>query len=161
MMLANYGRSTLPMLAGLGGTAEIARMQQSLVNLAQATGHPEFVPGRVDGVLDDNTMVAIAAAMSVVANELDGWLSTAIQLALVGGASTSTAKSYISQYAPQLSVAFNAAAIKYKQTPTAPVPVPTTAIAVPWYTTWWGIGGIIIGGVIVLKFVLGPRQAAQ
>lgn len=158
MMIANYGRSAMPMLMGLAGTAEIAKMQQALANLAQATGKPQFNPGRSDGVLDDATMVAVAAAVSVAANELPDTLGSVVQLALIGGATTSTAKNYVNQYASQLSVAFNAAAVKYKVNPPAPTVYPI-ATATPWYTTWWGVGGLIIGGIVALKFLLGPSRA--
>lgn len=158
MMIANYGRSTLPMLMGLGGTAEITKLQQSLVNLAQATNKPQLNPGRVDGVLDDATMASVASAFSYAAGELPSTLSSVVQLALIGGSGTSTAKNYVSQYATQLSVAFNAAAIKYRTAPpaTTPVVVPTASGA--WYTTWWGIGGIILAGALAFKFFLAPRQ---
>lgn len=163
MMIANYGHRAMPSLQGLAGSAEIVKLQQSLINLAQATGHPEFNPGRADGVMDDATIVSVAAAFSIAANELPSWLATAMQLALIGGSATSTAKNYVSQYATQLSVAFNAAAIKYRTKPGIPGTTPGTVIATatPWYTTWWGIGGIVVGGLIALKFVLGPRPAAQ
>lgn len=156
MMIANYGRSAMPSLMGLAGSAEIIKLQQSLANLAVATGRPEFAPGRTDGVLDDATMAGVAAAVSVAANELPSWLATALQIALVGGAATQTAKNYVSQYAAQLSVAFNTAAVKYKK---APVPVaPTPAVFVtPWFKTWWGITGIVVGGLFVLRFIFAPR----
>ena len=159
MMIANYGRSAMPTLMGLAGTAEIVKLQQSLANLAQSTQRPEFSPGRTDGVLDDATVAAVASAFSVVANELPSWLATSLQLALIGGSATQVAKNYISQYAAQLAVAFNTAAVKYKTTP-VPAAIPT-AIAMPWYQTWWGIGGLIVGGLIVLKYVLAPSQSAQ
>lgn len=155
-MLANYGRSTLPMLAGLGGTAEITKLQQALVNLAQSTNKPQLNPGRVDGVLDDATMACVASALSYAANELPSQLSSVVQLALIGGSATSTAKNYVGQYASQLSVAFNAAAVKYRTAPPPPVMMPGTATGA-WYTTWWGIGGLIIGGAFVLKYLLGSR----
>lgn len=158
MLIANYGTSALPMLMGLGGTAEITKLQQSLVNLAQATNRPQFNPGRIDGVLDDATMIAVSAAFSVAANELPSQLSTVVQLALIGGSATTTAKNYIGQYATQLAVAFNAAALKYKQAAVPAVPMPMPSGTAPWYTTWWGIGGMIVGGLVVLKFVLGPSS---
>lgn len=159
MLLANYGRSTVGMLAGLGGTAEVTKLQQSLVNLAQATGHPEFMPGRTDGQLDDATMVAIAAALSIASNELPGYISTALNLAMIGGAGTTTVKNYVSQYATQLAVAFNAAAVKYRKAPPAPAPTTPIVVSAPWYTTWWGIGGLIIGGVVVYKFLFASKPA--
>jgi len=157
MMLANYGRSTLPMLAGLGGTAEITRMQQALVNLAQSTNKPQLNPGRVDGVLDDATMSCVASALSYAANELGGTIGNVLQLALIGGSATSTAKNYVGQYASQLAVAFNAAAVKYRTAPPAATAPVVVASQSAWYTTWWGIGGLIIGGAFVLKFILGSR----
>lgn len=161
MILANYGRfGAAPSLQGLAGTAEIVKLQQSLVNLAASTNKPQLNPGRTDGVLDDATMACVASAFSYAANELPGWLATPLNLALIGGSGTSTAKSYVGSYAAQLSVAFNAAAVKYKSS-SVPAPTAPIATATPWYKTPWGIAGIIVGGLIVLKFVLAPRQAAQ
>lgn len=157
MMLANYGSSTMPMLMGLGGTAEITKMQQALVNLAQSTNKPQLNPGRVDGVLDDATMSCVASAFSYAAGELPSTLSSVVQLALIGGSATSTAKNYVTQYASQLAVAFNAAAVKYRTAPPVPVVMPGVGTSGAWYTTWWGIGGLIIGGAFALKYILGSR----
>lgn len=155
-MLANYGRSTLPMLMGLGGSAEITKLQQALVNLAQSTNKPQLNPGRTDGTLDDATMACVASAFSYAANELPSTLSSVVQLALIGGSATSTAKNYVTQYASQLAVAFNAAAIKYRTAPPPAVVYPTVT-AGTWYTTWWGVLGLVVGGAFALKWILGSR----
>lgn len=148
--------------AFLAGSASVEQLQQALTNLAIATGRPAINPGKVTGVVDDQTMVAINAGMGLLTEELPNWLFLALQAAMIVGATSSTAKKYVEQYAAQLTIAANTAAVKFKTT--TPV-VPTTFVAQPtglfatlfpvgWYTRpswgWLVVGGALFGGYKLL-----------
>lgn len=148
--------------AHLMGSPQITQLQQALKNLAVQTQRPVIDPGPPTGDLNDQTMTAVAASLDLLTEELPSWAFLAIQGGLVLGATNSYAKSMVTQYAPQLVTAINAAAVKFKVNPTAPV-APTvqpsffaSLFAPGWYFQPWGIALIAIGALAIYKVVLAP-----
>lgn len=111
----------------LAGSPAVEQLQRALVNLAIATNRPQINPGQVTGVVDDNTMVAINAASGILTEELPSWLYLAMQTAMIAGSTTAAAKKYVEQYAAQLTIAANTAAVKYKTAAPIPTATPSTA----------------------------------
>lgn len=131
--------------AQLMGANEIENLQRALNNLGIATQRPA-VTCKVTGVVDDATMLAINAALGLLTEELPTWLYVGVQGALIFGISNSTAKQYIGQYATQLTLAANTAAVKFKTQPVQTPPV-VVGVAAEWYKTPLGIA-LIAGGVL-------------
>lgn len=158
------------------GTAETENLQRALANLAQATQRPAINPGQISGVVDDGTMMAIQASLGLLTEELPSWMYLGLQAALMAGATTSTAKGYVGQYATQLTVAINTAAVKLKVNPPqgtvmtwagSPQPGVTTnpgflatLFAPGWYKTPQGMLMIAIGLFIGYKFFVAPSNKA-
>lgn len=154
-------------LADMAGTANVQQLQQALVNLAIATNRPAINPGAVTGTMNDQTIVAVSSALSLIVEELPNSIYVILQTALLVGSATTQAKKYVEQYAPQITIAANAAALKFKQQPVAP-PVPYQApsffgdlFAPGWYKTPIGIGIIGVSAFIVYKLFFAPRSAAS
>lgn len=153
--------------AHLMGSAQIQQLQQALKNLAIATQRPVIDPGPVTGDLNDQTMVSISSAMDLLTEQLPSWAFLGIQGAMLLGATTTQAKSIVTQYAPQLTVACNAAAVKFKVNPTAPVPTPAAQpsmlaqlFAPGWYKQPWGIALILVGAFGFYKiFLTSPSKS--
>lgn len=177
------------MLSPLAGSdlgaasAAITQLQQALVGLAQTSGRPAINPGTIDGILGNNTMMAVAAAHQILAEKAPkDYLVLALNTALIFGSTTSQAKAVVTSYAPQLTIAIKAATAGYA---TGIIPKPSTtpptqflmydaqlltpggggggaaaAAATPWYKTWWGIGAIAVGAFGAYKFLTAPAKAA-
>lgn len=139
----------------LAGSPSVEQLQRSLVNLAIATNRPQINPGTVSGTVDDPTMVAINAALGILTEDLPSWLYLGLQTAMIAGSTTAAAKKYVEQYAAQLTIAANTAAVKYKTT--APLPMPTTTGSIfdslfpmGWYSRpslgWLVVLGVGFGG---------------
>lgn len=154
-------------LADMAGSANVQQLQQALVNLAIATNRPAINPGVVNGEVNDQTVIAVSSAMGLITEELPNSIYLILQAALLVGSATTQAKKYVEQYAPQLTIAANTAALKYKQQPVVPTVTyqPPTSFfgnlfAPGWYKTPVGIGIIGIGAFIVYKLFFAPRSAA-
>lgn len=146
----------------LMGAGEIETLQRSLINLSVATARPA-INCKITGIMDDQTMVALSSAVGLLSEELPSWAYLGLQAVMAGGSTSSTAKKYAGEYASQLAIACNTAAIKFKATPTAPVVAPTTTVgffAPGWYKTPFGL--LLIAGVAFLgyKFILAPTPKA-
>lgn len=146
----------------LAGDANVENLQRALINLAQATQRPAINPGKVTGVVDDSTMTAIQSATGLLSEELPTWAYLGLQAAFAAGAMTSTAKNFVQQYATQLTVACNTAAVKFKTAPPA-VAVqtnPVTGFFVPgWYKTPAGM--VLIGIALFVGYKLFVEKKAS
>lgn len=156
-------------LADLASSASVQQLQQALVNLAISTGRPAINPGAVTGEMNDQTVVAVSSAMGLLTEELPSSIYLVLQAGLLVGSATSQAKKLVEQYAPQLTIAANTAAIKFQshqQPPTVPVVVqPETSFfgnlfAPGWYKTPFGMVIIGVGAFAIYKLFLAPRPAA-
>jgi len=153
----------------LAGTPAIEQMQRALKGLAEVRRRPAIDPGTITGVLDDTTMVALNAALGILAEELPSYVYLPLQAAFVIGGTTSYAKNFVTQYAPQITVALNTAATKYRMAhpvqlpPVEVVPMPEPGIkqlfAPGWYKQPWGIALIVIGAFGVYKLLLAKPRA--
>jgi hypothetical protein len=166
---------------GLGATAaeaaalaqksiDLKALQTALVNLSAATHNTAINPGTPSGALynglpDDKTMGAVAAAMGLIGPKLPTWANVSLSVAFGLGVSTDKAKQLVLDYSTYLKDAAIAATITapYYTKPEAPAQaqIPSVfATSGPWYKTWWGIGAIAIGGLGFLS-LLASRRAAQ
>jgi len=153
---------------GLGAAnASVEQLQRALVNLAVATGRPAINPGKVSGTIDDATMIALGAAIGLLSEELPNYVYLPLQATLLVGVTNATAKQYVTQYAPQITVAINTAAVKFKTS--TPAPTAGTVITQPapvqpslfdklfpvgWYTRpSWGWLILAAGGFATYKLV--------
>lgn len=154
-------------LADLASSASVQQLQQALVNLAISTGRPAINPGAVTGEMNDQTVVAVSSAMGLLTEELPSSVYLILQAGLLVGSATTQAKKLVEQYAPQLTIAANTAALKFHQQPPA-VPVvvqPQTSFfgnlfAPGWYKTPFGMVIIGVGAFAIYKLFLAPRPAA-
>lgn len=174
MLMVNptHGLRGPSFLNGLNGNANIETLQRALTNLAISSGRPAINPGPITGDLNDSTMVAISAAHGLITEELPSWMYLALQAAMMVGATNSTAKSYVAQYAPQLTIAVNTAAVKFKQqAPSSntatlympdgglpgaqPVGVFASLFPIDWYKRpTWGLALVLIGAFGFYKYFL-------
>lgn len=146
------------------GTNEIEGLQRALINLSVATQRPS-INTKITGVMDDATMASISEALGLLTQELPNWLYLGIQAVMIAGVTSATAKKYIGEYATQLTLAANAAAVKYKINPPAPV-TPTASAQVGffapgWYKTPLGLIFIAAAAFAGYKLFVAPRQAAR
>lgn len=158
--------------SGLAGTgnASVQKLQESLKALAAVTGKPLIDPGNADGVVGPRTANAVIASMGLLMQHL-GSTGGILQagLAIYSIADSARTYSLITQYASQLDQAARSAAVVWAQqhgAPTTTTPVPTgpttpfpTAGGMPWWKTWWGIGGIAVGGLALVALIAAPRRA--
>lgn len=83
------GRSTFPFAgAGLGGTADVQRLQQALSAYGQAKGLTGMNPGSVAGDLTDQTVVATLFAMWKLGEKVPGLRSVQGKLLQIPGVKT-------------------------------------------------------------------------
>lgn len=135
---------------GLAGSGENQALQQALVNLATATGRPQINPGKVDGVIGTQTVMAVIAATDLLAEKLPSTAFLALKAATAGAAASKTATTEavkgIEFLAVPLTVAANTAAVKFKQNPSAAIVVPpcTGFFCGAWYKT---VPGMLLIGV--------------
>lgn len=136
----------------LMGPSEIENLQRALNNLGVAVQQPA-ITCKVTGTLDNQTMTAISASIGHLTKELPSWLFLGLQGAMAFGAASDTAKKYIGQYATQLTVAVNTAAVRFKTTPPPFVPASVQAgfFAPGWHKTPLGLA-LIVGGLITAFF---------
>lgn len=144
----------------LMGANEIETLQRALTNLATATQRPA-ITAKVTGVIDDATMAAISEGLGLLTQELPSWLYMGLQGVMLVGATNATAKKYVGQYATQLTLAANAAAVKFKaQTPVVTPAATSTVVgffAPGWYKTPIGIGLIAVTAFIGYKLIAPSR----
>lgn len=148
----------------LDGPSEIENLQRALINLSIATQRPA-INTQVTGTVTDSTMLALSAALGLLTEELPSWLYLGLQGATMFGATNSTAKKYVGEYATQLALAINTAAVKYKQTP--PVPAPPAPVATQpsffapgWYKTPIGVALIAVVAFVGYKLLIAPSKKA-
>lgn len=144
-------------LAGLRGTTEISQLQTALANLAAQVPNPAFHPGPATGAMNDATMVALSNALGLITKELPDFLQVTISAAMIGGATTSTAKNFVSKEAARFAIAANAAAQKYRGTGAA-APGMIAVVEPPWYQTPFGIVAILAGVFIGYKLFIAPKK---
>ncbi len=142
------------------GASEIEGLQRALINLSVATQRPS-INTKITGTIDDATMTAISEGLGLLTQELPSWLYLALQGVMVVGATNATAKKYVGEYATQLTLAVNAAAVKYKTNP----PVPAASVQVGffapgWYKTPLGIALILAGVLVGYKLFIAPSRKA-
>lgn len=159
--------------SGIGATGwpQIRSMQEALTALSQVTGNVNINPGSTNGFADTRTTTAVIASLGVIGKFLGSTTAGLIQAtaAIYSIADPEHLHGLILQYAPRIEQAARAAAIAYTQGGAVPAPAPGPAVptlpptgATPWYKTWWGIGGIAVGGIGLLAIILAPpRRAAQ
>lgn len=151
MTLANRG-------VQLMGTNEIETLQRALINLSVATQRPA-INTKITGVVDDETMTAINAALGLLTEQLPTWLYLALQGLMVTGATSATAKKYVGEYATQLALAANTATAKYKVSPPVPTTPPVQAgfFAPGWYKTPLGVLLIAVVGFAGYKLFFASK----
>ena len=146
------------MLSGLHDTSDsgVAALQQALARLAVASGRPEINPGPATGVMNVQTMVAVASSFDIVGAELPWYGRYSLQGVLLLGASTDMARTQVTNYAQQLAIAADAAALKVRpKTSGLPFNIP-----VDWYTTPEGLAFIVLAGFVGYRmFFKKPTKA--
>jgi len=154
------GLSALP----AGYSSQYQAFQQALVSLSNALGDSRINPGSTDGILDNGlpsnaTMGALVAALPHLKSKLGTATTTILTLALAFGASTTKAKTTVRDYMATLTGAINAVAAVAAGSGGGST---STAIALntPWYKTWWGAGGLVLGAVGLIWLISSRRSAA-
>jgi hypothetical protein len=130
-----------------GPDQTVTTLQVALANLATKTSRPLINPGPPNGIVDDGTMRAVVNALDLLADKLQGTPKLAVQAALLAGSGSTIARNAVASYAVELTVAANAAADAYGQTPIVYQPV-----APSWYKQPYGI--VIIIGVLLVGYRL-------
>lgn len=114
-----YGNYSLG--AYLAGNANVEKLQQALQGLAQVANWTAVNPGSPTGVVNDQTLRALAAGIGAILKEagIDGLTNTAITYALGAAFTSSTLKAdavgLIAQYAPKLTMGVAALTARYMQ----------------------------------------------
>jgi hypothetical protein len=150
----------------LAGTPSVEQLQRALINLAIATNRPAINPGSVSGTVDDATMAAINAAIGILTEELPTWLYLGLQAAMLAGSMTAAAKKYVEQYAAQLTIAANTAAVKYKTAaPITPATLPPTGLWATLFPSGWytrpSLGWLIVLGASFAAYKLFLAKPAK
>jgi hypothetical protein len=158
LTLSHRGRGTS--YGHLMGASEIENLQRALINLGVATQRPA-ITCKITGVMDDATMMAVNAGLGLLTEELPSWLYLALQGVMVAGSTNATAKKYTGQYATQLTMAVNTAAVKFKVAPVVTPPVYTAPTIVGffapgWYKTPIGMALIAVAAFVGYKFFIAP-----
>ncbi len=163
------------LLNGFGATPTtsepLKKLQVALAALSDATHNAAIKPSNVAGTLtnglpDDRTMAAIAASMALITPHLPKWAAVPLVIAMGVGASTTTAKQAVLDYADELRTAVVAATVAapfYVKPDAAPTTPETPAIfsaTGPWYKTWWGIGAIAVGVIGTVSLLAAHRRSA-
>lgn len=135
-------------LSGVGfGDANIAALQQALINFSQATNRPLANPSPVTGELNDRTMQALYNASDLFTSKLSTWEAVTIKGALLLGASSTEAKNIVAQHAAAIAAAVQAAAAEYKVN----MPQPT---AFQTIETNWPVVALVLGGLALIGYRL-------
>lgn len=176
MMVSRHLGSPLTLM----GSGEVENLQRALTNLAVATGRPASNPGPITGEVTDATMTALASSIGLLTESLPAEVYLPLQGAFAFGATSATAKKIVGQYATQLTVACNTAAVKFKNnTGSAPgktitagnsgtILMPSTGpmasisqfFAPGWYKTPFGLLLIAGSAYLTYRFLFAdPKKA--
>lgn len=170
------GGHPLALINGFGATPTssepLKKLQLALVALSDATNNPTIKPSNITGTLtnglpDDRTMSAIAASMGLITPHIPKWAAVSLVIGFGVGASTTTAKQAVIDYASDLTVAVKAATVSapfYTKQPTAETPSDIPQIfqtAGPWYASWWGISAIAVGLIGTVALVSSHHRQSQ
>ncbi len=136
---------------------DLLKLQRALTSLSQLTGRAGVDPHGADGLMGPNTRNAVVQSLAVITPHIPTAPAQLATVALAAAALTnpSRADQIIVQYAGDLAVAANIAGLAFGggAVDAAGDPVPAAPAAPPWYKTWWGVGGIAIGGLGALVLV--------
>ena len=150
-------------------SASVKSMQQALSTYAQGTGFTAANPGKVDGIVGAQTVNAVIAVLPL----LPGMPSEIKTLAVLGPiifsdpSALTKAKGFITQYSGKIRdgvIGLAAYQVITGNTPKPGItqlqPLLVTAVQpggyvpgvspTPWYKTWWGIGGMVLGGTLAV-----------
>jgi len=151
-------------------SASVKSMQQALSTYAQGTGFTAANPGKVDGIVGAQTVNAVIAVLPL----LPGMPSEIKTLAVLGPiifsdpSALAKAKGFVTQHSGKIRDGVIGLAAYQVITGNAPKPGITqlqpllvTAVqpggsytpgisSTPWYKTWWGIGGMVLGGTLAV-----------
>ncbi len=111
-------RSPLQLTGLAAGDPTVSAMQQALANLAKRTLNPLGNPGAITGDVNDQTMAAIVASLDLLTKQLPDSVAFALKAALLAGAGSADAKTYVGQYAGLIA---EAATVATAELPTPPV----------------------------------------
>lgn len=122
----------------LSGTAEVQELQEALRSLSQAAGWPAVNPGEVTGIVNRQTVTAVAAVLPKLAGKISKWVATTLQAALafaqMNSDAMAEATSAIEQYAQWITEGVRALTLAYSQGPSVPTTTPEpTPEAVPTF----------------------------
>lgn len=152
-------------------------LQKALKELSVASRRSDIDPKAPQGLVydassgvalpPDNTMAALAAAVSLIGSKLSTVKRVALAAALGYGVTRREARIFVLENAGSLAQAVRAATIvaPYYVKPEEAGSGDTnagggggaTAIEVAWYKTWWGIGAIAVGAIGVLALLASAR----
>lgn len=110
-------RSPLQLTGLAAGDPAVSAMQQALANLAMRSLNPLGNPGAITGEVNDQTMNAIIASLDLLVKNMDSAIAFAFKAALLAGAGSVDAKSYVGQYASVIAAAATAAAATFPAPP--------------------------------------------
>lgn len=151
-------------------SASVKSMQQALSTYAQGTGFTAANPGKIDGIVGAQTVNAVIAVMPL----LPGMPSELKTLAVLGPivfsdpSMLAKAKGFVTQHAAKIRDGVIGLAAYQLITGKGPKPAPVTitplqvtavqpgggyltpSTTTPWYKTWWGIGGMVLGGTLAV-----------
>lgn len=146
-------------------SAAVKSMQQVLATYAQGTGFSAANPGKIDGIVGQQTVSAVIAMVPLLPG-LPSEVKTLAALGPIVFTSTSalnSAKAFITKNASKIRdgiIGLAAYQTIMGKTPGVPIqPLTVTALppggyigpsATPWYKTWWGVGGLILGGTLAV-----------
>lgn len=129
----------------------VKALQAALAQLSTITLRPNINPISQTGIVDDFTASAVVSALDLLTDALPASVDVFIQAGLIGGATTAPAKAAITEYAPYLAIAAQAAVVKYGGPQYASTFLPVDLQ--PWYTTPFGIAVLLGGGFLVFKLI--------
>jgi peptidoglycan hydrolase-like protein with peptidoglycan-binding domain len=158
---------------GLGAAKaepNVKTLQNALKGLSKATGNPGIDPGPVDGLVGPKLRNAVSQSMSYISGASSSSAISGIA-ALFGIAGLLAPAATVDQaiFAQSLTLAsaVNIATARYANAPNTgagagagTIPPPAAKVT-PWYATWWGAGGLILGGVgavVLVSSLARPRD---
>lgn len=103
-------RSPLQLTGLAAGDPTVSAMQAALANLAARSLNPLGNPGPATGEVNDQTMAAIVNSLDQLTKQLPDTVAFALKAALLAGAGSSDAKTYVGQYAGLIAEAATVAA---------------------------------------------------
>lgn len=134
-------------------------LQATLLQLSTVTMRPTVNPVSQSGIVDDTTAAAVVASLDLLTDNLPSSVDIFLQAGLTGGAQTAPAKLIIAEYATYLTIAAQAAILKYGGPQYASTFIPVSVT--PWYGTPIGLGVILIGAFFLFKLLHHPAMPAK